>query len=168
LKILLTDCSKLNNIFHTVFSNFYYVLTACVIFTALFVSLSIISEFIFLEPYLVFAVYNDTAVSLLLIVILSALSGIAISMNIYRVKIVKETRKMSGSIIGTIIGASAGACSCGPIAFSIIATFGTVGSVASSFLTTYEIPIRITSIGILLLVIAVTSKSLSNECKVNI
>tara|TARA_Y100000590_G_scaffold146118_1_gene167976 strand:+ start:935 stop:1411 length:477 start_codon:yes stop_codon:yes gene_type:complete len=158
----------LNNIFHTVFSNFYYTLIACLIFGTLFVSLSIISEFIFLEPYLVFAVYSETVISLLLIIFLSALSGIAISMNIYRVKIVKETRKLGGSIIGTIIGASAGACSCGPIAFSVIATFGTAGSVASSFLTAYEIPIRITSIGILLLVIAVTSKSLSRECKVNI
>ena len=54
-------------------------------------------------------------------------------MNIYRIKLIKETRKMGSSIIGTLIGASAGACSCGPIAFSIITTFGTAGSIASSF-----------------------------------
>ena len=87
-------------------------------------------------------------------------------MNIYRVKLIKETKKIGSSIVGTIVGASAGACSCGPIAFSVIATFGTVGSITSSFLTIYEIPIRLTSIGILLIVIFVTTKSLSRECKV--
>ena len=87
-------------------------------------------------------------------------------MNIYRIKLIKETRKMGSSIIGTLIGASAGACSCGPIAFSIITTFGTAGSIASSFLTIYEIPIRLISLGILGFVIFVTIKSLSRECKI--
>jgi hypothetical protein len=91
----------------------------------------------------------------------------AVSMNIYRVKLIKETKKISSSILGTIIGASAGACSCGPIAFSIITTFGTAGSIASSFLTIYEIPIRLASIGILIMVIFITTKSLSRECKIN-
>ena len=77
-------------------------------------------------------------------------------MNIYRVKLIKKTRKIGSSVIGTIIGASAGACSCGPIAFSIITTFGTTASIASSFLTVYEIPIRLVSISILAVVIFVT------------
>ena len=88
-------------------------------------------------------------------------------MNIFRVKLIKETKKISSSVIGTIIGASAGACSCGPIAFSIITTFGTVGSITSSFLTVYEIPIRLTSIAILVMVIFFSSKSLSRECQIN-
>ena len=88
------------------------------------------------------------------------------SLNLYRVKLIKETRKIGSSILGTILGASAGACSCGPIAFSIITTFGTAGSIATSFLTLYEIPIRLTSIGILIIVIYVATKSLRHECQV--
>ena len=88
-------------------------------------------------------------------------------MNIFRVKLISDTKKIGGSIVGTIVGASAGACSCGPIGFSIITTFGTVGSVASSFLTNYEIPLRLISIGILVLVFFTTIKSLSLECKIN-
>lgn len=88
-------------------------------------------------------------------------------MNIFRVKLISDTKKIGGSIVGTIVGASAGACSCGPIGFSIITTFGTAGSVASSFLTNYEIPIRLISIGILVLVFFTTIKSLSLECKIN-
>ena len=156
----------MNNTFGIIYSNPSYILILIGIFFLLFIPLIIISEFLFFEPFLVFSIYPETTLSFFLIVTLSLFSAFAVSMNIYRVKLIKETKKIGSSIIGTIIGASAGACSCGPIAFSIIATFGTVGSIASSFLTVYEIPIRLTSIGILVIVIFVTTRSLSRECKV--
>ena len=157
----------MNNTFGTVYSNPSYTLIAIGIFFLLFFPLITISEFLFLEPFITFSIYPETSLSFSLIVILSFFSALAVSMNIYRVKLIKETKKIGSSIIGTIIGASAGACSCGPIAFSIITTFGTAGSIASSFLSIYEIPIRLTSIGILGIVIFVTTKSLSRECKVS-
>ena len=156
----------MNNTFGIIYSNPSYILILIGIFFLLFIPLIIISEFLFLEPFLVFSIYPETTLSFSLIVTLSLFSAFAVSMNIYRVKLIKETKKIGSSIIGTIIGASAGACSCGPIAFSIITTFGTAGSIASSFLTVYEVPIRLTSIGILVIVIFVTTKSLSRECKV--
>jgi len=88
-------------------------------------------------------------------------------MNIYRVRLLTvKTRKIGGSILGSLIGASAGACSCGPIGFTVITTFGTAGSVATSFLTEYEIPLRLASIAILLIVLFTTTRSLSFECKI--
>ena len=156
----------MNNTFGIIYSNPSYILISIGIFFLLFTPLIIISEFLFFEPFLVFSIYPETTLSFSLIVTLSLFSAFAVSMNIYRVKLIKETKKIGSSIIGTIIGASAGACSCGPIAFSIITTFGTAGSIASSFLTVYEVPIRLTSIGILVIVIFVTTKSLSRECKV--
>ena len=156
----------MNNTFEIIYSNPFYILLSIGIFFLLFIPLIIISEFLFLEPFLVFSIYPETTLSFSLIFTLSLFSAFAVSMNIYRVKLIKETKKIGSSIIGTIIGASAGACSCGPIAFSIITTFGTAGSIASSFLTVYEVPIRLTSIGILVIVIFVTTKSLSRECKV--
>ena len=158
----------MNNTFGIIYSNPSYILILIGIFFLLLIPLTIISEFLFVEPFLVFSVYPETTLSFSLIVMLSLFSAFAVSMNIYRVKLIKETKKIGSSIVGTIIGASAGACSCGPIAFSVIATFGTAGSIASSFLTVYEIPIRLTSIGILILVIFVTTKSLSRECKVKL
>ena len=156
----------MNNTFGIIYSNPSYILILVGIFFLLFIPLITISEFLSFEPFLVFSIYPETTLSFSLIVTLSLFSAFAVSMNIYRVKLIKETKKIGSSIIGTIIGASAGACSCGPIAFSIIATFGTAGSIASSFLTVYEIPIRLTSIGILAIVIFATTKSLSHECKV--
>ncbi len=158
----------MNNTLGIIYSNPSYILILIGIFFLLFIPLIIISEFLFVEPFLVFSIYPETTLSFSLIVLLSLFSAFAVSMNIYRIKLIKETKKIGSSIIGTVIGASAGACSCGPIAFSVIATFGTAGSIASSFLTAYEIPIRLTSIGILILVIFVTTKSLSRECKVKL
>jgi len=88
-------------------------------------------------------------------------------MNIYRVRLLTvKTRKIGGSILGSLIGASAGACSCGPIGFTVITTFGTTGSIATSFLTDYEIPLRLASIAILLIVLFTTTRSLSVECEI--
>ena len=156
----------MENSFKLVFSNYRYSTISILITLGLFFSLSIVSEYLFIEPYVVFAVYLDTAFNFSLIVIISILAGMVVSMNIFRVKLVKKVRKISSSITGTVIGASAGACSCGPIGFSIITTFGTTGSIASSFLTNYEIPLRLISITILVLVLLTTLKSISRECKI--
>jgi hypothetical protein len=156
----------LENSFKLVFSNYRYSTISILITLGLFFSLSIVSEYLFIEPYVVFSVYPGTAFNFSLIVIISILAGMVVSMNIFRVKLVKKVRKIGSSITGTVIGASAGACSCGPIGFSIITTFGTTGSIASSFLTNYEIPLRLISIAILVLVLLTTLKSVSRECKI--
>ena len=156
----------MENSFKLVFSDYRYSTISILITLGLFFSLSIVSEYLFIEPYVVFAVYPDTAFNFSLIVVISILAGMVVSMNIFRVKVVKKVRKIGSSITGTVIGASAGACSCGPIGFSIITTFGTTGSIASSFLTNYEIPLRLISITILVLVLLTTIKSVSRECKI--
>ena len=132
----------------------------------MFIPLSILAEFLFIEPFIVFYIIEDKAISFALIISISVMSAIVIPMNVYRIKILqKNTAKIGGSILGSIIGASAGICSCGPIGFSIISTFGTVAGTATAFLTNYEIPLRIISLGLLCLVYYTTTKSISVECK---
>tara|TARA_B100000809_G_scaffold179441_1_gene177072 strand:+ start:299 stop:589 length:291 start_codon:yes stop_codon:yes gene_type:complete len=95
------------------------------------------------------------------------MSAIVIPMNIYRIRTLqKSMTKISGSVLGSIIGASAGICSCGPIGFSIISTFGTIAGTATAFLTNYEIPLRLVSLGLLCLVYYTTIRSISVECKI--
>ena len=148
-----------------VFSNYRYVVLSGIIFVTMFIPLSIISEFIFLEPYVVMYVAYDDVFRFSLVVIVSILSGLVLSMNVYRIKSLRNSRKkMSGGVLGSILGASAGACGCGPIGFAIISTLGSIGGVATAFLTNYEFPIRIASIAILVLVYYTTSKSLLTEC----
>jgi len=131
------------------------------------IPLSILSEFLFIEPLFVIHVIEDRTFSFTLLVAISFMSAVVIPMNIYRIRTLqKNTTKIGGSLLGSIIGASAGICSCGPIGFSIISTFGTVAVTATAFLTNYEIPLRLISLGLLCLVYYTTAKSISIECKI--
>ena len=149
------------------FSSYPYVLVAGIIFVCMFIPLSILSEFLFIEPFFVIHVIEDRAFGFTLLVAISFMSAVVIPMNIYRIRTLqKSTTKIGGSLLGSIIGASAGICSCGPIGFSIISTFGTVAGTATAFLTNYEIPLRLVSLGLLCLVYYTTAKSISIECKI--
>ena len=156
------------NMIQTVFSNLIYVVLSFVIFSTMLIGLLILSEYIFLEPYVVSHLPKGTELGFVLIVILSALSALVIPMNIFRINILKSSKqKMSGGIFGSIIGAAAGACSCGPVGFAVISTFGSVGATATAFLTNYELPIRIIAIAILVITYFTTVKSLKVECKLS-
>ncbi|QUC63861.1 hypothetical protein NsoK4_05165 [Nitrosopumilus sp. K4] len=158
----------MTNTLNLVFSNLRYVVLASLIFISMLMGLLIISEYIFLEPYVVSHIPKGTELGFTLIVILSGLSALVIPMNVYRINILKSSKKkMGGSVFGSFIGAAAGACSCGPIGFAIISTFGTIGATASAFLTNFEIPIRIAAIILLLITYFTTLRSLKIECKVN-
>jgi hypothetical protein len=151
-----------------VYSNPKYLLLASGIFVLMTIGLLILSEYIFLEPYVVAHLPSGSELGFVLIVLLSALSALVIPMNIFRINILKSSKqKMGGGILGSIIGTAAGACSCGPIGFAVISTFGSVGATATAFLTNYEIPIRIIAIAILIVTYFTTIKSLKVECNLN-
>jgi len=133
----------------------------------MFIPLSVISEFIFLQPYVILYVPDYSILGFSLIVIVSALAGLVLSMNVFRIKQLRsQARKMGGGLVGSIVGAAAGACSCGSVGFAVISTFGAAGGVATAFLTNYEIPLRLAAIAILLYTYYATAKSLSIECKI--
>ena len=156
------------NTIKLVFSNFKYLILSTVFFSTMMIGLLILSEYIFLEPYVVSHIPSGTELGFVLILIISVLSALVIPMNIFRINILKKSKqKMSGGIFGSVIGAVAGACSCGPIGFAVISTFGSVGATATAFLTNYEIPIRIIAIGILTITYFTTVRSLKIECKIS-
>ena len=151
-----------------VFSNFRYIILSCVLFASMLIGLLILSEYIFLEPYVVGHIPSGTELEFSLILIISVLSALVIPMNIFRINILKGSKqKISGGIFGSIIGAASGACSCGPVGFAVISTFGSIGVTATTFLTNYEFPIRIIAIVILVVTYFTTVKSLKIECKIN-
>jgi len=157
----------LNNL-KLVFSSYHYVILAAIVFASMLIPLSILSEFIFTEPFFIINITESSSISFMLILGVSIMSAIVIPMNVYRIKTLqKSSSKIGGSVIGSIIGASAGICSCGPIGFSLISTFGTVAGTATAFLTNYEIPLRVGSIAILCLVYYTTTRSISSECKIS-
>ena len=158
----------MKNILKLVFSNFKFIALSITIFISLMITLLFVSEFIFFEPFFISHLPNGTELGFVLILILSILSALVIPMNLYRITHLKNSKqKMGGSIVGSIVGSIAGACSCGPIGFAVISTFGSVGATATAFLTNYEIPIRIIAIGILIITYFTTIKSLKTECQMN-
>ncbi len=115
-----------------------------------------------------FYVSNDEILNFSLIVLIAALSGLVISLSIYRIRLLGESLKKSGTgFLGSIIGASAGACSCGPVGFAAVSAFGTVGGTATSFLTNYDLPLRLVSIGILVSAYYFAIKGISGQCKIS-
>lgn len=153
--------------FPIVYSNRKYLFLSCSIFATLLISLSIVSEFIFLSPTVIFYVPAYAFADFILIVIIAALSGIVASFSIYRIRLMKNSLKRSGiGFFGPIIGAGAGACSCGSIGFSTVSIFGTIGGTATSFLTNYETPLRLVSIAILCYTYYASAKDIAVKCKI--
>ena len=151
-----------------VFSNVRYTILSGTIFATMAFGLLLLSEYIFLEPYVVSHLPPGSELGFILILMICSLSALVLPMNIYRINILKKSKqKMGGGIFGSIIGAAAGACSCGPIGFAVISTFGSVGATATAFLTNYEIPIRIIAIVILVITYFTTIKSLRIECRLD-
>ena len=152
-----------------VFADYRYIILAVAIFVGMLIPLSIISEFIFLEPYIIAHIPSGGEISFFLILVVSALSGLVLAMNVYRINAFRNSpkKKMGGGLFGSLIGAAAGACSCGPIGFAVISTFGVAGGIATAFLANYEIPIRLVAIAILAYTYYATVKSLAVECKIS-
>ena len=150
-----------------VFSNKRYIALSASIFAILFMTLSIVSEFVFFSPGFLFYVPVYGIANFSLIVIVAALSGLVISLSIYRIRALGIDVKRSGSgFVGSIIGASAGACSCGSIGFAVVSTFGAAGGAATAFLTNYEIPLRLVSIAILAYTYFVSVRGITAQCKI--
>ena len=150
------------------FSSTAYTILAGVIFFVMLMPLLVLSEFIFVEPFFIFHIPSEQAFGFVLILAVSAMSAIVIPMNVYRIRTLqKSTSKIGGGVLGSIIGASAGICSCGPFGFALISTFGAAAGTATAFLSNYEILLRLGSVGILCLVYYTTTRSISSECKIN-
>lgn len=149
-----------------VFSNYNYAILSGIVFSAMFMIISTLSEFVYFQPYFIFYIPPDRTIGFALTVVVSALSSLVIPMNVYLIRTIQKARRAGGGFLGSLVGASAGACSCGPVGFSIVSTFGTVGGTATAFLTTYEIPLRILSIGILGYVYYTTTRSLNDSCRI--
>ena len=136
------------------------------LFLGLFLPLIYVTEYLFFEPYFLFYVPEYEILNFLSIVVICTLTGLVLSMSIFRIRFLQaSTKKLRTGLLGSILGAGAGAC-CGGIGVALISIFGAVGGVATSFLTNFEIPLRVISIAILVFTYFMIVKDLNRECKV--
>lgn len=153
-----------------VYSNISSWIISGSLFTVLFVFMLYAREFLFFEPFFVFQLPVDWILSFILIIIVSGLIALVTSLAVFQMRTVKANSKKTGTgVVGSVIGVGAGVCSsCGQIGFAIISTFGVAGATSLSFLTVYEIPIRLLAIAILSGTYFVMIKGITKGCKVNL
>ena len=150
-----------------VFSNGWYTVLAVTVFLGLFIFLSYMSQLIFFEPQFSFYVPPQEDLDFVLIIAVASLSGIVSSFSAYRIILFGESiKRTGGGFLGTVVGASAGACSCTSLAFALASAAGSVGGNATAILTEYEIPLRIASIAILGYTYYLSVRGITGQCKV--
>ena len=133
-----------------VFSNSAYIILAGAIAIGFWILFSVFDQLLFFLPVLVFYLPHDAITGFILSNITAVIMGIVISMNVYMLK--HSKLKISKSLFsGSTIGILSSTCaSCSSLGFLLISTFGGLGIVASNFLSIYQIPLRLVSIGILI------------------
>jgi hypothetical protein len=123
---------------------------------------------LFFEPYLAFQISEDLVLRFVLIIIVSGLTGLVSSITIYQILMQKTSAKRAGSgMFGSLIGIGTSVCtSCTQIGFTIISVLGATGAAALSFMSYYEIPLRIISISLLILSYFLLTKNITTKCKI--
>lgn len=144
-----------------------YIGITILVFISFWFFFNIFDELLFFSPILYFYLPDDAIVGFVFTNIIALLLGIVVSMNIYMIK--NSKLKIGKSLIsGSFLGIVTSACaSCSSIGFIIISTFGGVGIVATAFLTNYQIPLRVLSIGIMIYAIYAINKRITGSCIVD-
>jgi len=150
-----------------VYSNISSWIISASLFSVIFIFMLYAREFLFFEPFFAFQLPMDWILSFVLIIVVSGLIALVTSLAVFQMRVMKGTSKKTGTgMVGSAIGLGAGVCSsCGQIGFAIISTFGVAGATSLSFLTVYEIPIRLLAIAILSGTYFVMIKGITKGCK---
>ena len=153
--------------FKMVFQNRVYIVIAGAIFATFWIVFNVFDQLLFFSPVVTFYLPDDATAGFILTNITSVLLGILVAMNVYVIRNSKlrlDKSLFSGSILGV---ASSACASCSSIGFLVITTFGGFGIVATDFLTNYQTPLRIVSIGILLWALYSVHNKITKPCIFN-
>ena len=150
-----------------VFSNSKYIILSILIFVVMFVPFMIILQFMFFEPFFTFSVPASEAFGFSLVVLISALSGLVLSMGVYRIRVLQTSRKkVSPSFAGTILGGFTGACGCISMNIALVPLLVPLAGLIT-FIEAYAIPLRLVSVSILGLSYFITVRGITSECKID-
>ena len=154
--------------FRIVFSKWSYILIAFATALAFWIVSSILDQLLYFTPVVFFYLPEDAIVGFILATVISILLGIVVSMNIYIVKNLKRKIKTASFFSGSSLGVLSSTCaSCSSLGFMLVSTLGAAGVTASSFLSNYQIPLRLLSIGLLAWAYYSVSRELMKSCAIN-
>jgi len=154
--------------FKIVFSKWSYILIAFATALAFWIVSSILDQLLYFTPIVFFYLPEDAVVGFILATIISILLGIIVSMNIYVFKNTRMKIKTASFFSGSSLGVLSSTCaSCSSLGFLLVSTLGAAGVTASSFLSNYQIPLRLLSIGLLAWAYYSVSRGLMKSCTIN-
>jgi hypothetical protein len=154
--------------FRIVFSKWSYILIAFATALAFWIVSSILDQLLYFTPIVFFYLPEDAIVGFILATVISILLGIVVSMNIYIFKNLKRKIKTASFFSGSSLGVLSSTCaSCSSLGFMLVSTLGAAGVTASSFLSNYQIPLRLLSIGLLAWAYYSVSRELMKSCAIN-
>ncbi|MCA9820396.1 MAG: hypothetical protein KC440_06550 [Nitrosarchaeum sp.] len=137
------------------------------VFTLFWITFNVLGELLFFTPVFVFYLPSDALSVFMLSDAISALMAIVLSMNVYVIKNTKVKMNKS-SFMGSSVGMMAGGCaSCSSMGFVLLTSFGTAGVAVSTFLSNYQIPLLVGSVGMLLWAYYSLHKKLTKSCILN-
>ncbi len=164
-----------NKIMHTkipgmIFRRPAYLAISVASFVLMFFIMLTANQILFLQPYPVLNLTDDTAPSFLLTLVIAVLTALVMPMTIFQFSTLKIKSKKAGTGLGgSLIGIISSICTgCGPVGISLISYLGVVGSTAVSFLDGYSIPIKIASIAILVATYFSLANGINSKCQINI
>ena len=154
--------------FRIVFSRVPFIVIAAGSAVALWTLFNILDGLILLSPVLSFylPIPDDAIAGFGLSIVTASLAGAVISMNLFLFLAgarVAKTSFLSGSTLGTMSSVCA---SCSSLGFYLASTFGVAGVAASSFLSTYQTPLRIIAIAILVVALFAARRRIAKTCRV--
>lgn len=139
-----------SNVLRLVFRKGSYIALALSIAVGFFVLFNTLDEYLFFSPVFTFHVPPDAIPNFSLSIVITILLAMVISMNVYLIENVHVGLKGSASwLSGSFIATATGACGCTSLGFAVISAFGGAGILASSFLTNYQLPLKMLSVAIL-------------------
>ncbi len=144
-----------------------YIGLTILVFTLFWIFFNVFDELLYFSPILYFYLPNDAIAGFILSTTSALLLGVVVSMNIYLLgnSSIKLDKSLISSSFLTIL--SSACASCSSIGFVLISTFGSAGIIATAFLTNYQIPLRLVSIGILILALYTVCLRTTNNCTLN-
>jgi hypothetical protein len=154
--------------FKLVFSHVFYIALTIAIALTFWIIFNLFEQLIFFWPIWVFYLPEDVLLGFVVTNFTAILLGILISLNIYVIRNSRLKITKSSLFSGTGLGILSSTCvSCSSIGFLLISTFGGLGIVISNFLSTYQLPLRLVSICILLFALYSVHKKIIEICVTN-
>ncbi|MCI0565238.1 MAG: hypothetical protein MN733_42780 [Nitrososphaera sp.] len=134
-----------------VFSSKGYLCLAVVVTSVSWITFNFLDGLLLFSPVLNFyyPLPEDAVLGFIVSTITAPLLGVVTSMNIFLINSRSKAGKssfVSGSALGTITSVCTG---CSSVGFYIASTFGIAGVAASSFLSNYQIPLRLIALALL-------------------